>query len=414
MSPIGPPQAQDGPSGFDPGLEDPPVKFGVWGDSSVGSGVVGSSGRPGTTGPSGTTPGGAGTLGINQESQGVGVLGRADASTGTAVLGTSGQGTGVAGRSKGANPGVAGVSKDGDGVTGTSTAGNGVSGTSTAGNGMSGLSTAGGTGVVAGSQSGKGLKADSVTGSGIVGTSFDGIGILGQCGHSDSGGFGFGFSPNNAPGVMGTSFNGSGVHGFSLRSEGMSAFGQVGIVAEGETLAGDFRGDVHVSGALTQGGGGIHIDHPLDPENRFLDHTFVQSPEMKNVYDGTATLDDRGTATVQLPDWFDALNENVQYQLTAIGGPAPSLHISRPVEENRFAIAGGDPGQQVCWQVTGARRDAWARTHPVVADGKKEPEERGYYLHPEAHGQPAERAIGRLRHPETVTRESRVEEAEQV
>ncbi|MFI0150474.1 hypothetical protein [Streptomyces lydicus] len=414
MSPIGPPQAQDGPSGFDPGLEDPPVKFGVWGDSSVGSGVVGSSGRPGTTGPSGTTPGGAGTLGINQESQGVGVLGRADAGTGTAVLGTSGQGTGVAGRSKGANPGVAGVSKDGDGVTGTSTAGNGVSGTSTAGNGMSGISSAGGTGVVAGSQSGKGLKADSVTGSGIVGTSFDGIGILGQCGHSDSGGFGFGFSPNNAPGVMGTSFNGSGVHGFSLRREGMSALGQVGIVAEGETLAGDFRGDVHVSGALTQGGGGIHIDHPLDPENRFLDHTFVQSPEMKNVYDGTATLDDQGTATVQLPDWFDALNENVQYQLTAIGGPAPSLHISSPVEENRFAIAGGDPGQQVCWQVTGARRDAWARTHPVVADGKKEPEERGYYLHPEAHGQPAERAIGRLRHPETVTRESRVEEAERV
>ncbi|MEV7379085.1 hypothetical protein [Streptomyces lydicus] len=414
MSPIGPPQAQDGPSGFDPGLEDPPVKFGVWGDSSVGSGVVGSSGRPGTTGPSGTTPGGAGTLGINQESQGVGVLGRADASTGTAVLGTSGQGTGVAGRSKGANPGVAGVSKDGDGVTGTSTAGNGVSGTSTAGNGMSGISTAGGTGVVAGSQSGKGLKADSVTGTGIESDSFDGIGILGQCGHTDSGGFGFGFGPNTAPGVMGTSFNGSGVHGFSFSSAGMRAIGNVGIVADGEPLAGDFRGDVQVSGALTQGGGGIHIDHPLDPENRFLDHAFVQSPEMKNVYDGTATLDDRGTATVQLPDWFDALNENVQYQLTAIGGPAPSLHISSPVEENRFAIAGGDPGQQVCWQVTGARRDAWARTHPVVADGKKEPEERGYYLHPEAHGQPAERAIGRLRHPETVTRESRVEEAERV
>ncbi|MFH9246367.1 hypothetical protein ACH4LK_13155 [Streptomyces lydicus] len=424
MSPIGPPQAQDGPSGFDPGLEDPPVKFGVWGDSSVGSGVVGSSGRPGTTGPSGTTPGGAGTLGINQESQGVGVLGRADASTGTAVLGTSGQGTGVAGRSKGANPGVAGVSKDGDGVTGTSTAGNGVSGTSTAGNGVSGTSTAGngvsgisaagGTGVVAGSQSGKGLKADSVTGNGILGTSFDGIGILGQCGHTDSGGFGFGFSPNNAPGVMGTSFNGSGVHGFSFSSAGMRAIGNVGIVADGEPLAGDFRGDVQVTGALTQGGGGTHIDHPLDPENRFLDHAFVQSPEMKNVYDGTATLDDRGAATVQLPDWFDALNENVQYQLTAIGGPAPSLHISSPVEENRFAIAGGDPGQQVCWQVTGARRDAWARTHPVVADGKKEPEERGYYLHPEAHGQPAERAIARLRHPETVTRESRVEEAERV
>ncbi|MGW9043359.1 hypothetical protein ACWGQL_12485 [Streptomyces lydicus] len=424
MSPIGPPQAQEGPSGFDPGQEDPPVKFGVWGDSSVGAGVVGSSGRPGTTGPSGPVPGGAGTFGINQESQGIGVLGRADANTGTAVLGTSAQGTGVAGRSKGANPGVAGVSKDGDGVTGASTAGNGLSGTSTAGTGVSGTSTTGsgvsgisttvGAGVLAGSKSGRGLQADSVTGTGIVGSSFDGIGIQGSCGHSDSGGFGFGFGPNTAPGVMGTSFNGAGVHGFSLRGSGVDAFGVVGITADGEPVAGQFNGDVHVTGALTQGGGGTHIDHPLDPENRFLDHTFVQSPERKNVYDGTATLDDHGTATVQLPYWFDALNENVQYQLTAVGGPAPGLHISSPVEENRFSIAGGDPGLKVCWQVTGARRDAWARTHPVVADGKKEPEERGYYLHPEAHGQPAERAIARLRHPETVTRENRVEEAERV
>ncbi|MFI1619506.1 hypothetical protein ACH4VT_21470 [Streptomyces lydicus] len=414
MSPIGPPQAQDGPSGFDPGLEDPPVKFGVWGDSSVGSGVVGSSGRPGTTGPSGPVPGGAGTFGINQESQGIGVLGRADANTGTAVLGTSAQGTGVAGRAKGANPGVAGVSKDGDGVTGTSTAGTGVSGTSTTGSGVSGTSTAGGAGVLAGSQSGRGLQADSVTGTGIVGGSFDGIGILGSCGHSDSGGFGFGFSPNHAPGVMGTSFNGAGVHGFSLNGTGVDALGTVGIVADGQPVAGQFNGDVHVTGSLTQGGGGFHIDHPLDPENRFLDHTFVQSPEMKNVYDGTATLDEEGAATVRLPDWFDALNENFRYQLTAVGGPAPGLHISRAVEDNRFAIAGGEPGQQVCWQVTGARRDAWARTHPVVADGRKEPEERGYYLHPEAHGQPAERAIALLRHPEAVTRERRVEEPERV
>ncbi|MFH8680366.1 hypothetical protein [Streptomyces lydicus] len=423
MSPIGPPQAQEGPSGFDPGQEDPPVKFGVWGDSSVGAGVVGSSGRPGTTGPSGPVPGGAGTFGINQESQGIGVLGRADANTGTAVLGTSAQGTGVAGRSKGANPGVAGVSKDGDGVTGSSTTGNGVSGVSTAGSGASGTST-GGTGVVAGSQSGPGLKADSVagagitahsdTGSGITAYSFDGIGILGQCGHSDSGGFGFGFSPNNAPGVMGTSFNGSGVHGFSFSETGVSAFGALGVFASGQPVAGQFNGDVHVTGSLIQGGGGFHIDHPLDPENRFLDHTFVQSAEMKNVYDGTATLDEEGAATVRLPDWFDALNENFRYQLTAVGGPAPGLHISRAVEDNHFAIAGGEPGQQVCWQVTGARRDAWARTHPVVADGRKEPEERGYYLHPEAHGQPAERSIALLRHPEAVTRERRVEEPERV
>ena len=28
---------------------------------------------------------------------------------------------------------------------------------------------------------------------------------------------------------------------------------------------------------------------------------------MKNIYDGVVTLDGKGEATVQLPDWFEAL-----------------------------------------------------------------------------------------------------------
>ncbi|UZJ33137.1 hypothetical protein [Streptomyces endophytica] len=159
-----------------------------------------------------------------------------------------------------------------------------------------------------------------------------------------------------------------------------------------------------MTGTLTQGAADVRIDHPLDPENHFLAHASVASPEMKNVYDGTATLDSEGTATVQLPDYFEALNEEFQYQLTPLGDPAPELHISSPVAENRFAIAGGRPQQRVCWQITGARRDAWARANPFRAEAKKAPEECGYYLHPEAHGQRSERAIARLHHPEVVTR----------
>ncbi|MER6306246.1 hypothetical protein [Streptomyces sp. NPDC001657] len=423
MSPIKPPEAQDGPSGFDPGQEDPPIRFGVWGDSAVGAGVVGSSGQAGSSDPGGTTPGGAGTLGINNENQGIGVLGRADKNTGTAVLGTSSQGTAVSGLTKGVNPavagkgtqgpgvsgtseqgaGVVGVSRDSDGVTATSTTAAGLTATGEAGAGVVANSKTG-TGVKAVSFSGSGVEAASTTGTAVGATSHDGTAVRGDSGHSDTSGFQFGFSPNSGPGVMGTSFNGSGVFGFSEDRTGVHADGNVGIFASGRTLAGRFDGDVHVSGTLTQGVADVRIDHPLDPGNRFLSHSSVTSAVRKNVYDGTTTLDAEGAATVELPDYFEVLNEECQYQLTPLGDPAPNLHISSPVSGNRFAIAGGRPQQRVCWQITGARRDAWSRAHPLRTEAEKPPEECGYYLHPEAHGQRPERAIASLHHPEVVRR----------
>jgi hypothetical protein len=45
---------------------------------------------------------------------------------------------------------------------------------------------------------------------------------------------------------------------------------------------------------------------------------------MKNLYDGVATLDGKGRAVVRLPNWFEALNAEFRYQLTAIGRPAPT------------------------------------------------------------------------------------------
>ena len=186
------------------------------------------------------------------------------------------------------------------------------------------------------------------------------------------------------------------LNGFSLHGVGVSAAGRsAGIVATSQVLldggsgiAGDFQGHVHVLGTLTKGSGGFRVDHPLDAENRYLAHSFVESPEMKNVYDGLATLDDDGQATVELPTWFEALNDTFRYQLTPIGAPGPNLHVSRQLASNRFTIAGGAPGMEVSWQVTGVRRDAWAQANPLIVEQDKSPQERGYYLHPEAHGKP--------------------------
>jgi len=115
----------------------------------------------------------------------------------------------------------------------------------------------------------------------------------------------------------------------------------------------------------------FRIDHPLDPENRYLVHSSVESDEMLNLYTGNATLDANGQAWVTLPDWFGALNTDFRYQLTAIGAPGPNLYIAQPVQDNRFLIAGGTNGQIVSWQVTGVRQDTYALTHPLVVEQDK-------------------------------------------
>lgn len=157
--------------------------------------------------------------------------------------------------------------------------------------------------------------------------------------------------------------------------------------------AGDFngrvrvQGDVQIIGSISKGSGTFKIDHPLDPENKFLYHSFVESPEMKNIYDGVVSLDVNGNATVRLPEYFEALNRDFRYQLTCIGGFAP-VFIAKEVSDNQFQIAGGSPGLKVSWTVTGIRKDPYANANRVVPEVMKSQEERGLYLYPEAYGKP--------------------------
>ena len=168
-------------------------------------------------------------------------------------------------------------------------------------------------------------------------------------------------------------------------------------------LAGDFRGDVAIAGTITKTSGSFKIDHPLDPSNKYLYHSFVESPDMKNIYDGIAELDAAGEATVELPEWFGALNRDFRYQLTCIGGFAP-VYIAAKISNNLFRIAGGLPGMEVSWQVTGIRQDQWANAHRIPVEENKSEVERGYYLHPELFGQPAEKAIEWARNPHLMQR----------
>jgi hypothetical protein len=319
--------------------------------------------------------------------------------TGTATAGIHGQSNAVNGN------GVFGVAVNGSGakgVWGQSAAGTGVYGHTTSTSGT----TYGVYGLTA-STVGRGVYGKATATSGFS------YGVYGEVQSPFGRGvYGFAVASSGGVGVYGqsNSTSGTGVVGISPLSSG-ETYGVVGRVNSFQGWAAYFAprakvdGDLTVVGTLTTGTTLSMIDHPLQPANRTLAHAFVEAPELLTVYRGTVVLDGAGRRTVRLPRWFDALNQDVAYQLTAVGAPAPSLHVARKIERNSFRIAGGQPGQEVCWIVTGRRRDAWASAHPLKVDRAKSRRDRGRYLHPAAHGQPASAGIHRL--PRSLRRMTR-------
>ncbi|MBI3950924.1 MAG: hypothetical protein HY314_10780 [Acidobacteria bacterium] len=266
-------------------------------------------------------------------------------------------------------------------VSGQATAGIGVEGQSESNYGVRGISNRL-EGVIGISDTKAGVYGGGKT-EGVVGQSSEGIGVSGVS-TTREGVFGVSTS--------GTAVRGEGSYGVVGISTG-GGYGVLGGCAEGVPRCGAalFNGSLQVTGVKL-----FHIDHPLDPANKYLNHASVESPEMKNVYDGMTVLDSQGEAVVTLPGWFETLNKNFRYQLTAVGAPGPNLYVAEEIKNNRFKIAGGTPGMKVSWQVTGIRQDAWAKAHPVVVEEDKSDAERGHYLNPELFGQPADSSLLKL------------------
>ena len=131
--------------------------------------------------------------------------------------------------------------------------------------------------------------------------------------------------------MLGLSDSGYGVHGYSNSNPGVYGSSDSSAGVYGESIsdyAAVLNGKVKITGNLEKAGGSFKIDHPLDPAKKYLHHSFVESPDMKNVYDGIVVLDRKGKAEIELPNWFGALNKDFRYQLTAIGAPGPNLYIA--------------------------------------------------------------------------------------
>jgi len=202
-----------------------------------------------------------------------------------------------------------------------------------------------------------------------------------------------GFAQNPASGGSRTAY---GVYGGAqVGTSANTAYGVYGEVfgPGGTQYAGYFAGNVHVLGTLSKSSGSFKIDHPLDPENKYLSHSFVESPDMMNIYSGVITLDAEGHAIVEMPDYFEALNRDFRYQLTAIGASMPNLYIASEISANQFAIAGGVPNARVSWEITGVRQDPSALAHPIIVEEPKPEHHKGNFLDPEAYGFDDDRAI---------------------
>lgn len=291
---------------------------------------------------------------------------------------TNGIGSGVTVQLTNASNGARGIDVLQAGV------GPGVFATSAGGNAVWGITS---------SISAAGVIGDNTFGEAVVGRNRGGNGVGAVVGRNDSSGYGVrGFNTKNGIGVLGQAgiSGGTGVAGRFENVNSANTSDALQVVTNSTGNAARFTGNVVVNGNLTvsgtvaKGGGTFKIDHPLDPQNKYLYHSFVESDEMMNIYNGNVTLNSNGEATVTMPNWFQAVNTEFRYQLTCIGGFA-QVYVAEEVNGNQFKIAGGKPGMKVSWQVTGVRNDPFAQKYRVQVEVEKPAAERGTYLHPEAY-----------------------------
>lgn len=283
----------------------------------------------------------------------------------------------------------------------------GLKGTNTAnGDGTWGFATGKGRGVVGISADATGVEGNSTNGAGVWGSSTNGEGVHGETRGKGAAVVGIcpsGFRSNDA--VLGICEGGNAIHGKSGTCAGLF---EGPVVIQGASLqvnqVGNIGGEVHAT-SIFAANKHFRIDHPCAPADKYLQHCSVESAEMMNVYSGNVLTDQHGDATVALPAYFEALNGDFRYQLTVIGQFAQAI-VAAEITNNHFAIKTDKPHVKISWQVTGIRQDAYARAYPLEVEREKPSGEKGFFLHPEVHGQPEDKGMARVPHSRTALSEA--------
>jgi hypothetical protein len=260
-----------------------------------------------------------------------------------------------------------------------------------------------------------------------------GVGVIASC-RSPSGNAGFFYGPCADTVIIQNSGSGRGMHvttssDTAVWAEAASAFAGIdgrngsttgrGVFAAATATSGVNYGlygstsspagyGVYSQGNFAASGGkAFRIDHPADPEHKYLLHYCTESPEVLNFYSGKVTLNGQGEATIDLPPYFARINKDPRYLLTPIGAAMPLLHVAGeisddalaqgaaaapadPVPTCSFRIAGGAPNAKVSWRVEALRNDRWVQAHGAPVEVEKDGPERGTYQHPDLYNQTPE------------------------
>ena len=138
----------------------------------------------------------------------------------------------------------------------------------------------------------------------------------------------------------------------------------------------DITTDLVVGGSFSAAAKAFKIDHPLDPTNKYLIHNSIESNERINMYSGNITTNEEGYATVQLPEYMNALNKDFKYQLTIVDKSFAQAIIWEEMntETNSFVIKTNTSDITVSWQITGTRQDTWALENPMQVEVDKNSE----------------------------------------
>ncbi|MER7705113.1 hypothetical protein ABTX81_19745 [Kitasatospora sp. NPDC097605] len=153
------------------------------------------------------------------------------------------------------------------------------------------------------------------------------------------------------------------------------------------------NGDIRSTGIVYAKEKKFLIDHPLDPERKYLLHTALEGPENGVYQRGEGRLAD-GRAVVELPEYFEALTlvEGRTVQLTPVfeddDEPLSVLAASR-VRDGRFTVrtVDGSPASHAFhWEVKAVRADI----EPLVTEvGKADFDRRHEAPAPPPAGEPA-------------------------
>jgi hypothetical protein len=252
-------------------------------------------------------------------------------------------------------------------------------------------------------------RSQSTSGTGVRGlataTTGGAFGVYGQS-DSTSGRGVFGW----ATATSGTTY---GVYGLSASPDGLGVFGYAAATSGpawgvwgrtdssastayaviGVEPSGGAGHAVYAFGTLAATGTkAFQIDHPLNPENYYLNHFCTEGPDPMNAYSGNVVTDAKGYATIQLPDYFESINRDYRYQLTVIGQFAQAI-VAEEIRNNRFVIRTDKPYVKVSWRVEAVRNDLWVQHYGFQTEQEKEDAIKGKYLNPELYGQSKERAI---------------------